>query len=76
MRHKVFQKKDGRRAYAGKIADEQKINKAMLRYYYRAAKMFEAVFRQALRNLPPISKRGSFQYRENRIWKITKFYDS
>lgn len=51
---KVFQAKGMDGARMQEIADEAKINKAMLHYYYRSKKLlFEAVFKQAFSLLAP-----------------------
>jgi len=50
----IFQKKGMSGARMQEIADEAKINKAMLHYYFRSKQqLFEAVFQQAFRKFAP-----------------------
>ncbi|MCM4167453.1 HTH-type transcriptional regulator BetI [Arenibacter antarcticus] len=50
----VFQRKGMAGARMQEIADEAKINKAMLHYYYKSKhKLFEAVFQQAFNKFAP-----------------------
>ena len=51
----VFHRRGFDGARMQEIADKAKINKALLHYYYRSKdKLFEAVFREALKRIGPI----------------------
>ncbi|MBU2906742.1 MULTISPECIES: TetR/AcrR family transcriptional regulator [Arenibacter] len=72
----VFQKKGMAGARMQEIADEAKINKAMLHYYYKSKqKLFEAVFRQAFEKFAPHINQV-FNSDKTVFEKITEFTDS
>tara|TARA_R110000782_G_scaffold201016_1_gene289784 strand:- start:39 stop:641 length:603 start_codon:yes stop_codon:yes gene_type:complete len=72
----VFQKKGMAGARMQEIADEAKINKAMLHYYYKSKqKLFEAVFRQAFEKFAPHINQV-FNSDKSVFEKITEFTDS
>jgi len=72
----VFQKRGLAGARMQEIADEARINKAMLHYYYRSKqKLFEAVFMQAFKKfLPHVNK--IFNSDASVFEKIRQFVDS
>ncbi|MCG2460019.1 TetR/AcrR family transcriptional regulator [Flavobacteriaceae bacterium F89] len=71
----VFQKRGLAGARMQEIADEARINKAMLHYYYRSKqKLFEAVFIQAFKELVPHIN-GIFNSEATVFEKIRRFVD-
>jgi TetR/AcrR family transcriptional regulator len=72
----VFHKKGMSGARMQEIADEAKINKAMLHYYFRSKQqLFEAVFMQAFKKMAPHIN-GIFNSDLTVIDKIRAFTDS
>ena len=72
----IFQKKGMSGARMQEIADEAKINKAMLHYYFRnKQKLFEAVFMQAFQKFAP-HVNGIFNSKASVFEKIQEFTES
>lgn len=72
----VFHKKGMAGARMQEIADEAKINKAMLHYYFRnKQQLFEAVFMQAFQKFAP-QMNGIFNSEDSVFEKIKGFADS
>src|SRR5680860_391463 len=72
----IFQRKGMAGARMQEIADEAKINKAMLHYYFRnKQKLFEAVFMQAFQKFAP-HVNGIFNSEASVFEKIQEFTDS